>query len=368
MAEYHQEIPLLKEEVTEVFEADANCKGSLDIIVVGKAGSGKSLAILCLLGPNARDVPIVASGVVPVTECTKVYKYPDNNCSVTVTDTRGLFDGQEDGYEQEIAHKLREVCQRDRNGVVLFCIEMFGGRIDKACLTSLAMLHKICGKEIWRYTVIALTKADLFQTAGWESNVLKEKFDEKLREAKDYLRKSFTTCSSTVRSECYIGMTEEEYDTLNIPILPTSVVREDCMKAMKKVGYGCWFDTLLQELCTREKGMMLVKIHSRRLLNLGHVEELLKLDKVKKVLEILASPVMYGGPIQNALGVPLVLGVWKAVSAYSLKVAIEAPRFQKAPVEEQVEEEEDDDNEPSTSKKTSDIITLEKEDNNCVCL
>ena len=358
MAERLGTIPLLEEEITEVLESDANFKGSLNIFVVGKLGSGKSSLCKDLLGsgPNDVDVPTVASGVVPITKHTKVYEYPDDNCSVTVTDTRGLFDWQEDGYVQKTAHKLREVFQsnRKRNGVVLFCIEMFGGRIDEACLASLAMLHKICGKEIWRYTVIALTKADFFQTEDWDPKVLEEMFDEKLCEAQDYLRLCFTACTSTAKSGCYIGMTEEEYDTLNIPILPTSVLRDERMKAMKKVGYGCWFDTLLQELCTRKKGMILVKVHPRRLLNLGHIDEFFELDRTKEYFRTnFCFPETMRKCIKWVVGKSVISIVWKEFfSTYSLKVAIEAPRFQKAPAEEQVEEDDSaDDDEPSAPKK-----------------
>lgn len=371
MAACLETIPLLEEEVTEVLEADANCKGSLDIFVVGKPGSGKSSLCKDLLGPNARDVPIVDSGLVPVTECMKVYKYPDNDCSVTITDTRGLFDGQEEGYEQATAHKLREVCQNDRkrNGVVLFCNEMFGGRLDEACLASLAMLHKICGKEIWRYVVIALTKADMYPAVKWypegsfsrKNPVLKEKFDEKLCEAKDYLRQCFTT--STAKSECYIGMTEEEYDALKIPILPTSELSVECLEAMKKVGHVRWFDTLLQELCTREKGMILVKIHSERLLNLGQVKAILQNITKLLPLHVFEYQLKY---LQNNM--PAALYLWKAINIYSLKKAIEAPRFQlsdgelEAPTEEVEDDNDADDNEQSASKKAIDIIPPEKED------
>ena len=77
----------------------------------------------------------------------------------------------------------------------------------------------------------------------------------------------FTSPENVARRQCYIGMTEKEYNDLDIPILPTSSLSKDVSK-MRAVGHEYSFYVLLVECCKREQGMALVNIHSKRLRNL----------------------------------------------------------------------------------------------------
>ena len=241
---------------------------SLGIIMFGKPGAGKSTLVVSLLGSGAAKMPLIGSGMQPVTTATESYIVAVSDVrGVKIYDTRGIFDVSGGHHENETIRKVGEVCNNDcTGGVLLICIEMHE-RIDRSTMERiLALLHRTYLKRIWKVTVIALTKADRYPESEWlrskkwyqsKQKVLKEKFEGALREARQYLRSLFT--SDTV------GMSEEEFDELAIPILPTSQLTTDAMSKMEKVGYESWFDTLLETCCTRKQGAAFVKIHSKRL-------------------------------------------------------------------------------------------------------
>ena len=60
------------------------------IVVVGKTGCGKSSLIVDILGPRAKEKPLVGSGKDPVTMETSVYTVLVDDVSVHLCDTRGF--------------------------------------------------------------------------------------------------------------------------------------------------------------------------------------------------------------------------------------------------------------------------------------
>ena len=266
--------------------------GSLRIFMVGKAGAGKSSLVCDLIGPGAKEKPAVAAGWDPCTIKVREYEIPvEAGVSVYVYDTRGMFDAVAGDHENRTADSIGEVCRNDASGVLIVCIPMHD-RLDESAVETIATLHRKFGKEIWRYSVIALTKADQYPREDWLTGskkwykkaepILKTEFDKYLKKCEDSLRKIFTSPENVARRRCYIGMTEEEYNDLDIPILPTSSLSKDVSK-MRAVGHEYWFDMLLVECCKREQGMALVNIHSKRLSNLP--DEFVKLIDPNGVLE-----------------------------------------------------------------------------------
>ena len=172
---------------------------------------------------------------------------------------------------------LCEVCSNDVSGVLLVCISMHD-RLDESAIETIATLHNKFEKDIWKKTVIALTKADQYPRDEWLKSkkwfnkaepILKSEFERYLQKCKNILQKIFTSSVNEARSRSYIGMSEEEYNELEIPILPTSTLSSrDHLSKMRAVGHQYWFDLLLVECCKRERGMTLVNIHSQRLANL----------------------------------------------------------------------------------------------------
>ena len=244
---------------------------SLSIITIGKTGAGKSSLVRDLLGLESTRKPSSRAGIKPVTTAIEHYEIAfGDDMVVKIYDTPGLFNVCGGSYESETLREISEICTNDVDGVLLICIEMHQ-RVDKTTLETLARIHRRHGKEIWGSAVIVLTKADQYPRSEWleskkwwqnEQPMLKKSFEEDLTAAKDYLQSLFTT-SRDVVSDCYIGLTEEEFK--DIPILPTSKLCYKAMIRMEMVGHESWFTDLLVECCKGEKSKVLVKIHSKRL-------------------------------------------------------------------------------------------------------
>ena len=328
MAEGLDERSCLLAELENVCRADSTTGSLLDILVLGKPGSGKSSLCGDCLDQGAEDKPESKISPNSVTMHVRTYPLAVGGYKVTVTDTPGMFESADRGNEDQIACKLQGIVTNDRNGFVVVCIEMFAGRItDRNNVAPLAFLHQKCGKEIWRHVIIALTKADQYSKDLWltekagiltsEKKILTEKFKSYLDEAKETLRECFT-CRA--REDCHIGMTEEEFDELNIPILPTSKLFDPFLEKMRLVGHESWFDMLLVELCKRESGVILVSVHSKRLLNLMEVQNFL--------LKVAEYPLIQQQVRNLKTAIPPVVLLWKAFKSYSWKTAKEAPRFE----------------------------------------
>ena len=246
----------------------------LHIFTVGKTGAGKSSLVKDLVGPSAQRKPVPKSGLRPVTLEAEAYDIFVGDVSVLVYDTRGLCDVSGEQHASETLDKIGEICNNDVHGLLLVCIDMHQ-RMDESTLKTLALIHRKFGKEIWRYAVIALTKADTYPTNEWlgekswwvrKRPILEEKFEAELHDAEVYLRSLFISTDADAGSENSIGLTREDFDELAIPFVPTSkLTNNEAMKRMEIVGHESWFDTLLVECVKRERGIALVKIHSQRL-------------------------------------------------------------------------------------------------------
>lgn len=156
-----------------------------------------------------------------------------------------------------------------------------------------------------------------------EKTCLRRKFEDYLRETRDHLRERFTANEASADPSCHIGMTEKEYDELKISILPTSTLKNvHFLQAMKLVGHATWFDKLLKELCLKEKGATIIRIHWKRLLNLGEVTDLVSVEH------------QFQPFIKSIVDVPTVLMIWKMLCVPSIKQTIYAPRFESSRINE----------------------------------
>lgn len=285
--------------------------GNLAIFTVGKTGSGKTQLVRDVLGPTAPVRPKSSSGMRPGTLETKEYKFKVGDVNVTLYDTRGMWDASAADHESktaEIVTELTNTSNDKRNGLLIVCIEMHE-RLDYNTTKMLSLIHETCGSNIWRFTVIALTKADKYPAGDWllekrwyqrSGPILSSKFLSYLQKARSYVKEIFTE-TENVSSECVIGMSEDEFDRLNIPIVPTSTLNSeevpDAIDKMATVGYEKWLDTFLAHCCARETGLSIISIHSGRCSYLSKfycLPEDVDKEEYEKILEQIKGQVSYG--------------------------------------------------------------------------
>ena len=285
----------VRQNVEDIFRAIGDVNKSLTIVAVGKPGCGKSTLIGDILGPDAKEKPKVGGGKQPVTTETTVHKIQVGDVSVDLCDTRGLFDTDGGDHEKVTIGLVREICTNDRSGVVLICMEMHG-RTDAATAQTLALLHESCGPEIWRYVVIVLTKANQYPEEDWlatkgrleaKGTVLRREFENCLADNQQSIKRLFTD-TTRIKETYQIGISKENYESLQIPILPVARLNsKDAIKRMENVGYGSWFTILLYKCTMRESDVGLISIHKDRLSSLSSkIEKLIKEQIDPQLIEV----------------------------------------------------------------------------------
>lgn len=208
------------------------------IVIFGKPGSGRTSLASAIAGIDTDNINSTSEWDSGIKSTTEGVSHFDKG-NVNILDTMGSM-------TKHTCDILNDLVKHERLQLIIVCIDMFE-KLDWSTLEPLSLLHCQC-YGVWSRTVIALTKADRYEEHKWLSKSLKNKFAEELTKRKDTLKRIFTNQALPC---CYIGMTEEYFDRLNIPIIPTSELNKHALDRMEKVGYGYWFDTLLVECCQR---------------------------------------------------------------------------------------------------------------------
>ena len=244
-------------------------KKSFMIFTFGKTGSGKSSLGKAIVGVQEEAAPKDQDGWAPnEAKATRsapkdLYGWAPNEAKATrfraivdsvdvvVTDTPGLCDGLQSTNDEETVELMGDVLSNDCSGVIIICLEMHQ-RMDESTIKPLIDLHQKFGSGIWSHVIIALTKADRYEEDKWlkekpsekpKAEYLKCRFAKQVEDCKAYLKAIFT--EDRFKSMCRIGMTQSEYEKLQIPIVPTSQLKKWTIKMMNKVGCKHWFDELL---------------------------------------------------------------------------------------------------------------------------
>lgn len=263
---------------------------SLSFVIAGNSGVGKTSLVEALINQQSvvHQMNELAPGPDPVSKKITHYSLRVADVTVNVYDSPGINEG---GKQEELITIINDkIMMNDSNGILILCFEMYERMID--CQKIIAEIHEKCGIEVWNSALIVLTKADKYP-AVWKKSTQKElqqKFEEILEKSKEYLKKSFTSD--------LIGMTEDTFKELDIPILPTSLLKDEKIIIMEKLGQENWFNILLIQCCLREKGKGFLDINSTRLSKIN--------PKLLSGIVGIGTPVAVGAVI--GLGVGAIVG------------------------------------------------------------
>ena len=156
----------------------------LKLIAIGEAGQGKSSLVNGLLG---KELAAEGNSLKPGT--TEITKYTSSDGIALVWDTPG-FGMDAEAKEQINVEALAKDC--GEVDLILYCISMVSPRWPKnSDITTITMLTKAFGSNIWRYCQFVLTFANRVVVSSQEEDVedTDQYFSEKVWEFEQQVRK-----------------------------------------------------------------------------------------------------------------------------------------------------------------------------------
>ena len=262
-------VPTDNADITILFEETTRSQSTC-IVLIGKAGSGKSSLATCIVDQDVFPSNDGWESYTKEMNPSRIEASGKNGTSATIVDTRGMMGESGAKLDDKTAQLIDKIITNDANGVIIVCITMFD-RFDSATLETLAFLHEKFGDTFWSRVVVTMTKADNFIVNDWltmkkpagckksNNRFLVEQFTREIEQRKASLKKYMTSHEK-------FGMSENDFDKLLIPVIPTSRFGDEAStKKMVRVEYGFWFDQLIVYCCQRERGGGVLQIHAKRL-------------------------------------------------------------------------------------------------------
>lgn len=164
---------------------------SIEILVTGKTGAGKSSLLNFILGKTIFDV-----GKTKDAPCTSEVHFKDserNGIKIRAWDSPGLQDGT--GDEKYIKDMQQKCAQID---LMLYCVSMEEMRSDlHVHYTAIHKINKLFGKQYWKNTVFVLTFANFrvtfLKAKGTSEAKLKDGVEERITEWRETIQKTLTS-------------------------------------------------------------------------------------------------------------------------------------------------------------------------------
>ena len=167
---------------------------SINILVFGKTGTGKSTLVNAILGQEVADV---GETLHPETTEVTSFRAKIDEIKVKVWDSPGLQDGLK--HEADYLRDIEASC-KDKVDLFIYCVSM-----QNACfvqgnrdIVSMCQLTEKLGREIWNHAIIILTQANVclaklrssITTSDCDIKIkTSEMFNRRLEEWKEKLKK-----------------------------------------------------------------------------------------------------------------------------------------------------------------------------------
>ena len=239
------EEPVADEEMREI-EEDIQRSNRIRLMAYGVTGTGKSALLNAIIGE-----PIFEEGDdfdaqtrnVEEKHCLKA------GVDVYAYDTPGLEDysGNEQRYLDDIRRNCTDI------DLFMYCINMTQMRIPETEDRN-SPIHSITrslGLEIWAYSMIVLTFANIFEKSLVEShgrNKLDSLFKRKVKQWEEYVKKTLNKLGVPKKSVWEIKITTagfrtnihlqtEKYWLTNLWTVALTSMKEDAQAAMVRIAY-----------------------------------------------------------------------------------------------------------------------------------
>ena len=185
---------------------------SVNILVLGRTGVGKSALINSLAGCNAtEEIATECESWKPETADVQSHDVESKGINMTLWDTPGyLEDGFEKGDAEQTLCKVEAKCNPTKADLVLFCVNFSNKRIAKEDVTTVTAYTEKFGVEMWDHAVIAFANANEVQPPPDSPEASSVFFKRKLDNWTEGFRKILQTKAK---------VPEEKLGT--IPMIPT---------------------------------------------------------------------------------------------------------------------------------------------------
>ena len=227
----------------ELFESET----SLDIMVVGQPGIGKSTLVNGLIGQKVAEVSALGRVMLEdVTKTIEKYSTKVGTATITVWDTPGLLDPS--GDPEKVLADIQEKCTKV--DLIFLCINMYEKRYLHGNIVQqiLKRFIEAFGHDVWEKIVIVLMKA----------NMVVNELRDLGKDVEEGYKRSLSDWHQILHHELGPNIT--------VPIVPVGIqTRPKIMKTSEQY----WLSNLWQETFSRmqrpEARASLIKVSLPRL-------------------------------------------------------------------------------------------------------